>query len=52
MSRATLQAIRDTLLSAARDAIYRPHAGEAPRHVIHARSINRQLVRLARAARS
>jgi hypothetical protein len=48
MSRATLRAIRDTLLCAARDARYRAHAGEAPGYVIRARQINRRLLQLAR----
>lgn len=51
MSRATLRAIRDTLLLAARDARYRPHNTEAPGYVARARSLNRALLRLARAAR-
>jgi hypothetical protein len=51
MSRATLRAIRDTLLCAARDARYRPHAELAPGYVTRARQINRNLLQLAREVR-
>jgi hypothetical protein len=52
MSAATLRSLRDVLLWAARDARHRAHAIEAPGYVTRARSINRQLVQLAREVRS
>jgi hypothetical protein len=51
MSAATLRTVRDTLLLAARDARYRPHADLAPGYVTRARQINRKLLQLAREVR-
>jgi hypothetical protein len=48
---AEVRDIRDTLMHAARDALYRIHHTEAPRYIARARSLNRSLVAAARAAR-
>jgi hypothetical protein len=46
MSAATLRAIRNGWLLAARDARYRPYAELAPGYVVQARRVQRQLLAL------
>jgi hypothetical protein len=46
MSASTLQKMRDTLLQAARDARYRPHAELAPAYVQREKQSHRELLKL------